>query len=60
MEREIDSKTELYRANQVYRMRNKKCQVEASILYSEILTDYERIGDHARNIAEEYHQMGQV
>ena len=28
--------------------------LEASILYSEMLTDYERIGDHMLNIAEAY------
>ena len=28
--------------------------MEASILYSEMLTDYERIGDHMLNIAEAY------
>ena len=33
-------------------MRNGQCHVETSILYSEILTDYERIGDHAFNIAQ--------
>lgn len=33
-------------------MRRGKCHVETSILYSEILTDYERIGDHAFNIAQ--------
>ena len=28
------------------------CNVESSILYSEMLTDYERIGDHMLNIAQ--------
>jgi len=35
-------------------MRAGSCNVEASILYSEMLTDYERIGDHMLNIAEAY------
>ena len=28
--------------------------MESSILYSEMLTDYERIGDHMLNIAQAY------
>ena len=29
------------------------CNEEACIIYSELLTDFERIGDHVMNIAEE-------
>lgn len=29
------------------------CSDEACILYSELLTDFERIGDHVLNIAQE-------
>lgn len=47
----IDDKAELYRLNQMERMGRGTCHVETSILYSEILTDYERIGDHVLNIA---------
>ena len=36
------------------RMREGHCNVESSILYSEMLTDYERIGDHMLNIGEAY------
>ena len=35
-------------------MREGHCNVESSILYSEMLTDYERIGDHMLNIGEAY------
>ena len=52
LEQDIDSRTARYRSNQIERMRKGKCHVETSILYSEILTDYERIGDHAFNIAQ--------
>ena len=44
--------TDNYRENQINRMKVKECAHEASILYSEMLTDFERIGDHALNIAE--------
>ena len=52
LEQDIDSRTARYRSNQIERMRKGKCHVETSILYSEILTDYERIGDHAFNIVQ--------
>lgn len=51
MEQDIDDKAALYRLNQMERMGKGTCHVETSILYSEILTDYERIGDHVLNIA---------
>ena len=37
---------------QLDRMRSGVCNEEACILYSELLTDFERIGDHAVNVAE--------
>lgn len=53
-EQQIDDTTKLYRQNQIDRIRRGCCHVETSILYSEMLTDYERIGDHLLNIAEAY------
>ena len=50
----IDDMTELFRSRQVERMIDGTCAPEASIIYSEILTDFERIGDHMLNIAEVY------
>ena len=54
IEQKIDDITRKFRQNQIDRMRAGSCNVEASILYSEMLTDYERIGDHMLNIAEAY------
>lgn len=51
-EQQIDDTNREYRKNQIRRMQEKSCDVEASILYTEILTDYERIGDHILNIAQ--------
>ena len=53
IEQQIDQMTEEYRQNQMDRMRQVTCEGEASILYSEMLTDFERIGDHALNIGQE-------
>ncbi len=52
-EQKMDDMTDDFRQNQLDRMRTGVCSGEACILYSELLTDFERIGDHALNIAEE-------
>ena len=54
IEQRIDDITRKFRQNQIDRMREGNCNVESSILYSEMLTDYERIGDHMLNIAQAY------
>ena len=53
LEQRFDDLTLEYRGNQIYRMQNGICSNEASILYAEILTDFERIGDHMLNIGRE-------
>ena len=54
IEQKIDDITDNFRQNQIDRMREGHCNVESSILYSEMLTDYERIGDNMLNIGEAY------
>lgn len=51
-EERIDSLTEVYRNNQLDRMKNNQCTGDISVIYSEMITDFERIGDHMLNIAE--------
>ena len=41
-----------FRQNQINRMNEKACTVEACVIYSELLTDIERISDHLMNIIE--------
>ena len=53
MEQKIDDMTDDFRRGQIQRMRAGLCDQEACIIYSELLTDFERIGDHVLNIAEE-------
>lgn len=53
MEQKIDDMTEDYRNGMLERMKQGTCSEEGCILYSEMLTDFERIGDHALNIAQE-------
>ncbi len=52
LEEEIDNMTDSYRTEHLTRMQQGKCSEEACILYSELLTDFERIGDHILNIAQ--------
>ncbi|MCI5730399.1 MAG: Na/Pi cotransporter family protein [Eubacterium sp.] len=53
MEQQIDDMTVQFRDNMYERIQSGKCSDEGSILFSEMLTDFERIGDHALNIANE-------
>ena len=57
MEQKIDDMTVQFRDNMYVRIRSGKCSDEGSILFSEILTDFERIGDHALNIANDILNM---
>ena len=54
LEQQIDDMTEDNRERHLERMRHGQCSEEACILYSEMLTDFERMGDHALNIAQAY------
>ncbi|MDD2978360.1 MAG: Na/Pi cotransporter family protein [Hespellia sp.] len=56
MEQKMDDMTERYRNHMLGRMRKGSCSEEGCILYSEMLTDFERIGDHALNISQELAQ----
>ena len=51
-EKNIDSLSEAYRSNQLERLRENKCSGDVSVVYSEMITDFERIGDHLLNIGE--------
>lgn len=59
-EQQIDDTNAVYRQNQIERMQSGKCEIEMSILYTEILTDYERIGDHILNIAQAFAGAGRA
>ena len=52
LEQKIDDMTAQFRQNQLERMKESDHPDEMSVLYSEMLTDFERIGDHALNIAQ--------
>ncbi|MBE6038766.1 MAG: hypothetical protein E7218_06125 [Anaerofustis stercorihominis] len=54
MEQKIDDMAANFKETHLERMRRGLCTEEGCILYSELLTDFERIGDHVLNIAESY------
>ena len=58
LEQQIDDMTLKYRDSHLKRMREGKCSAEACILFSELLTDFERIGDHLLNIGQSYAKIG--
>ena len=52
MEQKIDDTTAQYRKEQLKLLNNKEENMECALLISELLVDYERIGDHLLNIAQ--------
>ena len=48
----IDDMNKEYLKRQIKRSREGSCKAESGILYSELLTDFERIGDYTQNVAE--------
>ena len=57
IEDSIDITTHEFAVNQLSRLRDKKCTVEHSALYTETLIDFERIGDHGLNIAIAFNEI---
>lgn len=57
MEQQMDDMTSAYREQHLERMRKGNCSEEACVLYSELLTDFERIGDHVLNVAQAYSKI---
>ena len=53
LEEAMDDMTVRFRDEHVERMKAGACGEDATILFSELLTDFERIGDHALNIAQQ-------
>ena len=51
-EQEIDDLVEEFKNAHIARMERKECSADTGMLYVEMLTDLERVGDHALNIAE--------
>lgn len=50
--RQIDKKTQEWRDKQIKALKDKKMSSEVSVMFSRIFTDFDRINDHAVNVAE--------
>lgn len=60
MEDNIDKTQHQFSVNQLIRLKEKKCTTENSVIYTKILTDFERIGDHGLNIAESLYHIRKI
>ena len=59
MEQKIDNMRDKYFKKQIQRLKKGKCKPQSGIVFSEVLTDFERMGDHVLNIAQQYCEMEQ-
>lgn len=57
IEQKTDDMRDKYFKKQMQRLKKGKCRPQTGIVFTEILTDFERIGDHVKNIAEQYVEM---
>lgn len=53
----IDSLVSTWRDAQIQALKQKKCSSEVSMMLSRIFTDFERINDHALNVAQEFDKI---
>lgn len=51
LEQVIDTLKEKLRANHIVRLQQEKCSIEAGFVWSDLLTNLERVADHCSNIA---------
>ena len=59
MEQKNDNMRDKYFKKQLQRLKKGKCKPQSGIVFSEVLTDFERMGDHTLNIAQQYKEMAQ-
>lgn len=60
----IDEMERVLRKRHIYRLNNGECSGSAGIIFADIISNLERVGDHAVNIAEtileDYHPYGAI
>ena len=60
LKNKIDKTSVVFTSAQLDRLKNKTCSTENSVLYTKVLTDFERIGVHADHIAKYYQKLETV
>ena len=53
MEEQVDMIEKLCRTNHMARLNSNSCSIDSGIIYLEIITNLERVSDHAVNIAQQ-------
>ena len=53
MEEQVDMMEKSCRANHMYRLNNNLCSIENGVIYLDVISNLERISDHAVNIAQQ-------
>jgi len=48
----VDDLEKKYRANHIERLNKGQCDAEVGVLFLDVISNLERIGDHANNISE--------
>ncbi len=57
IEQKTDDMRDKYFKKQMQRLKKGKCKPQSGIVFYEILKDFERMGDYALNIAQQYREM---
>ena len=60
IENSITATTQEITANELGRLKEQTCNPENSILFTKILTDFERIGDHGLSVAKNFLKLNDV
>ncbi|MCL2409507.1 MAG: Na/Pi cotransporter family protein [Oscillospiraceae bacterium] len=51
LEAKIDNKEEALRTSHIQRLREGSCSADGGVIFSDIISNFERIGDHSNNIS---------
>src|SRR5690606_1679776 len=51
-ERQLDDLRDAYRAAHLQRLSDRECDAMAGLIFSDILTSFEKMGDHAFNVVQ--------
>ena len=52
LEAQIDAREETLRASHIRRLKEGRCTAESGVVYLDIISNFERIGDHSNNVSE--------
>ena len=53
MEEQVDTMEKSCRANHMHRLNNNLCSIETGIIFLDLISNLERVSDHAANIAQQ-------